>query len=623
MIVYSSTRGEFSKDVDNNIIESEVKRQFISRLKRRPSDAEVNSWRNSLPYMDRALEMAKVPENSGVAIEYMIPSTAKRVDFLISGCNRDRQDSVVIVELKQWSRVDSTSMNGLVKTFVGGGNREVTHPSYQAWSYQMFIEDFNTEVQRSNIKLNSCSYLHNCTDTSRISTPFYERYLHLAPMFGRRQVGQLCNFISQHIESGDDADIITRIEKSKLEPSKHLVEHIAKLLAAGEETFVLLDDQKIVYEKVLDLARKANRPNASKKQVALIEGGPGTGKTVLAINLLAQILSYQFMCQYVTQNSAPREVFKQVLKGNKLPDKVDNLFVSPEKFVDRPNSPIGALLVDESHRLRKKSGFYSNKGENQIKELIQASNLSVFFIDDDQSVTSKDYGSADEIRAWANDESANLTELKLESQFRCNGSDGYLAWVTHALQIRGTANPTLDGIDYDFRVFDCPNQLRDQIKEKYNNNLMARMLAGYCWDWVSKKGPNKDEYDVCIEEHGFKMRWNLIDHGQAWIIQPDSISEIGCVYTSQGLELDYVGVIIGPDLLVRNGTVEVDGLAHAGTDAGFGLKGKLKKKDPDAIELADKLTRNIYRVLMTRGLKGCYVFCVDKETNEYFKNYVC
>ena len=220
------------------------------------------------------------------------------------------------------------------------------------------------------------------------------------------------------------------------------------------------------------------------------------------------------------------------------------------------------MIVDEAHRLNEKSGMFNHLGENQIKEIISASKFSVFFIDEDQKVTLKDIGDKEEIRRWAKQLKANVTELKLESQFRCNGSDGYLAWLDNTLQIRETANDTLKANDYDFRIVDSPAELHNIIREKNKEKNKARLVAGYCWKWISKNNPQLK--DIVIDD--YKATWNLDTDGQAWIIKPDSVSEVGCIHTCQGLELDYVGVIVGPDLIVRNGKIITQPKERASTD---------------------------------------------------------
>lgn len=262
--------------------------------------------------------------------------------------------------------------------------------------------------------------------------------------------------------------------------------------------------------------------------------------------------------------------------------------------------------------------MFKNLGENQIKEIINSSKFSIFFIDEDQKVTLHDIGEKEEIEKYTKELNANVHTLELTSQFRCNGSDGYISWLYDVLQIKETANRTLNIYNYQFEVFDNPNELRDFIVLKNKENDKARMVAGYCWKWESKK--DKNALDVTVRDFDFSMQWNLTTDGSLWIIKPDSVNEIGCIHTCQGLEVDYIGVIIGPDLIVRNGRILTNPAARASTDSAIKGYKKLLKEQPDiANEKIDKIIKNTYRTLMTRGMKGCFVFSKDKETNEYFK----
>ena len=229
-------------------------------------------------------------------------------------------------------------------------------------------------------------------------------------------------------------------------------------------------------------------------------------------------------------------------------------------FVDTSQNTFGALIVDEAHRLNMKSGLYSNRGENQIIEIIRASHFSVFFVDDRQRVHIKDIGSKAAIQKFAESCGAIVHTAKLSSQFRCNGSDGYLSWLDNTLQIRETVNIQLSAEDYDFRIFSDPNQLFETIKEKNKISNKARVVAGYCWDWNSKTNPN--DYDITLPEFHFRKRWNLNTDKNLWIIGNKSIEEIGCIHTCQGLELDYVGVIIGPDMRYENGQIITDAVSY-------------------------------------------------------------
>ena len=160
----------------------------------------------------------------------------------------------------------------------------------------------------------------------------------------------------------------------------------------------MIDDQKLVYEKALHLATCASE---GKKQVLIVSGGPGTGKSVVAVNLLVELINRSYLAQYVTRNSAPRHVYESKLAGTFNKTRITNLFNGSGAFLDTANNEIDVLLVDEAHRLNEKSGFYENQGGNQIKEIIHSAKLSVFFVDDCQKVTLRDIGDSGEIKKWA------------------------------------------------------------------------------------------------------------------------------------------------------------------------------------------------------------------------------
>lgn len=616
MIVYSATRAEFTADVFSNVIEAKVLAAFRKHLGHTAAGNEIDSWRNSLGYMNNVLISSDIPDDAGVAIEYRIPLTSKRVDFILTGENESGAPVAVIVELKQWSEVEPTAKDAIVVTFIGRAKREVLHPSYQAWTYAALINDFNQTVQDDQIELAPCAYLHNCVSSSVIKADFYAAHTRKAPAFIRSDVNALQDFLRRYIRHGDRSNILYRIDTGKLKPSKNLVDHLVSLLRGNRE-FELIDEQKIVYETALALASQAQ---SGRKQVLIVEGGPGTGKSVVAINLLVELTRRELLVHYVTRNAAPRAVYESVLTGTFTKTRIANLFQGSGAYTESPRNSMDVLVVDEAHRLNERSGLYRNLGENQIKEIIETARSSVFFIDEDQRVTLKDIGEKTEIHRRAEECGADVHELALESQFRCNGSDGYLAWVDDALQIRETANETLEGIDYDFRVCESPNELRELVFDKNKEANKARLVAGYCWDWKGKKNP--EIHDVVIPEHGFAMRWNLDKDGPLWLRMPHSVNEIGCIHTCQGLELDYVGVIIGLDFVVRNGLVITEATNRSSQDRSIhGYKKMLKENPVRARELADMIIRNTYRTLMTRGQKGCYLYCVDKETNDYFKEH--
>ena len=617
MLIYNGLKSDFMSDTENDVLETKLYDAIKNKMNRSTGLSELNSWRNSLKEMYITLNDSNIPSDVGVAIEYNIPQTSKRVDFLISGYGKDNKGNVIIVELKQWEKLQAIEgQEAIVETFTGGANRRVVHPSYQAWSYAALIKDYNEYVQDADIELHPCAYLHNYprVENDPLDAKQYKEVLADAPAFTYGQRDALRNFIKKSIITGDNEDTLVKIEHGKIRPSKQLQDSISEMLKGNKE-FIMLDEQKVVYENILSLSTKCQKDG--KKRTIIVEGGPGTGKTVVAINLLAELTKRNQFVQYVSKNAAPRTVYGYKLKGTMKKSSVDNLFKGSGCYTEAPMNSVGTILADEAHRLNEKSGMFQNMGENQIKEIIHASRCSVFFIDESQRVTTSDIGSIAEIEKWAERENSEVIKMELVSQFRCNGSDGYLAWIDDVLQIRDTANYDLEGIDYDIRICDSPKEMEHIVIEKNRIRNRARILAGYCWNWPKDTRNDVNYHDIKIGDYG--ISWNL-DGGDAFAINPDSVHEAGCIHTSQGLEFDYVGVIIGDDMRYENGEIVTDYSKRAKTDQSMkGIKG-LAKDDPEkASQLADEIIKNTYRTLMTRGMKGCYVYCTDSELAAYLK----
>ena len=620
MLVYEGIKSEFINDVDLGIIADRIRNKYIDVVKKRPSMPEFNSWKNSMQYMRGVLSDLEIPANTGIAIEYNIPPTGCRIDFMMSGYDQGKSN-VVIVELKQWDKVTEVSqMDGIYKvnTFTGGGMRDVNHPSYQAMTYANLIKDYNEAVQLKNINVVPCAYLHNYyfeNDDTLLSNN-YKEYTDKAPLFGHNDVIKLRSFIKKYIKSGDDGNILYEIDNGRIRPSKMLQDSLKNMLKGNKE-FYMIDNQKIVYEYALRNAIDTISKN--EKNVMIVRGGPGTGKSVLAVNLLVELNNRNMTCFYVTKNAAPRKVYSSKLRGDFTQTYINHLFQSSGNFTYEERNKLDCLIVDEAHRLNAKSGMYQNKGENQVKEIINAAKFSVFFIDENQKVTLKDIGSEDLIKKFAKEQGAGIYTFDLDSQFRCNGSDGYVAWLDRVLGIRDTVNFDITGFDYDFRVLDNPNEVRKLVEEKNVNNK-SRIVAGYCWNWISNGKNNSEIHDIEIPEYNFSMSWNLAN-SNTWALDSNSINEVGCIHTCQGLEFDYVGVIIGNDLRYDGLNVITDYSKRARTDTSLNGIKKISDEQGEEVanKIADNIIKNTYRTLMTRGMKGCYVYCTDKKLYEYLK----
>ena len=616
MIVYSGLKSDFLSAVEQDSIASEIEENIYNKMHRRSAQNEFRSWENSLEYMYKVMNDDEIPLNAGIAIEYNIPQTSKRVDFMVSGYDESKKPNVVIIELKQWDKVETVEgQDAIVETFTGGALRKVVHPSYQAWSYAAMIYDYNQNVQMGNIVLYPCAYMHNYRKSTpeKLEQNQYKEYVDDAPIFARGEVSKLREFIKKAVKHGDDKQLLYEIDNGKIRPSKSLQDSI-KSMIEGNREFIMLDDQKVVYEEILKKSLECMTDH--RKRTIIVKGGPGTGKTVVAINLLAKLTNEGQFAQYTSKNSAPRSVYAKKLAGYKK-SSINNMFKGSGSYVDADANMVDTIICDEAHRLNDKSGMFHNLGENQIKEIINAGLCSVFFIDESQRVTLNDIGSVGEIKKWASELDSDVSEMELTSQFRCNGSDGYLAWLDDVLEIRETANPDMKDIDYDIRIVDSPNELRNLIVERNKTVNHSRILAGYCWAWLKAGQNDTNVHDIKIGD--FEMSWNL-GNTSTFAIDEDSVNEVGCIHTSQGLEFDYAGVIIGDDMRYENGHIVTDFTKRASTDQSLkGIK-KLYKENPKfALKEADEIIKNTYRTLMTRGMKGCYVYCTDTNLANYLR----
>ena len=618
MIVYEDSKRCFVEDIKSNCIADKITAKIRERGINAGHEREYISWQNSLQFMRNIVDDNDIDDEVRIAIEYNIPLTSKRVDFIICGADANNNDNVVVVELKQWQKAEvvADDMHYCVKTFVGGNNRIVCHPSYQAYSYACFIRNYSQKVLDDGINLIPCAYLHNYDPDFKqtLSNSIYKEWVSEAPFFIRNETEQFSAFVKKYVtRRSSNGDLLYKIDHGRLKPTKTLQDSLASMVKGNKE-FMLLDEQAVCYDMCLKTMAKCKEDG--KKRTIVIQGGPGTGKSVLAVNLLMEFINKSLNTCYATKNSAPREAFLSLLTHSDAKKQVNirQLFRSPFGLSNVPDNTYDCLIVDEAHRLVKK--MYGDwNGENQVKECISASLLSIFLLDEDQAVTVNDIGSIAEISKWCRELNSTLkmpAEAKLVSQFRCNGSDAYIQFIDDILQrTEESVTVDLDELNFDFRIFDSAIELREALREKNAINNKSRMVAGYCYDWNVKHG--RGDYDIMLPD-GFKAKWNL-EKDKIWAINPNSFEEVGCIHTAQGLEFDYVGVLIGKDLKYdsTSGRIITDKQAISKDDKSSGIR-SCKNEN-----IVRKLILNTYKTLLTRGQKGCYVYCEDKSLAEYIK----
>jgi len=619
MRLYSGSSQQFIDDTYQNQITEKITASFFRQMGHIPPPGEVNAWRNSLRATSMVFQHANL-RNHGVIIEYQLPSTSKRLDCMICGKDAVERDNAVIIELKQWERCKPADGDREVITWVGGAERELLHPSVQAEHYRTYLQDVHTAFyeEPDPIVLNACAYLHNYSPHSDdpLFASKFGGVVESTPLFTADDVPKFELYLISRLENGQGLEVLKRVEESKSRPSKKLMDHVANVIK-GKREYVLLDDQLIVYDRVLVCAREGfhNR----KKTVLIVKGGPGTGKSVIAINLMADLLQNGYNAQYATGSRAFTETLRKAIgpRGG-VQFKYFNSYGAADY------NSLDVLIADEAHRIRKTSSNWRTPRERrsgvaQIEELVNASKVAVFFIDDDQVVRPDEIGSVRYIREYAEREGARVFEYELETQFRCAGSGAFVNWINNTLAIRPTANAVWGREEeFDFKIFESPLALEQAIIGKVAEGSSGRMTAGFCWPWSEPRRDGTLEDDVVIGE--YTRPWNAkpgagklakgIPKAQTWAYEQEGIGQVGCVYTAQGFEFDYVGVIFGKDLRYNHGTHAWEGHREDSQDSAVKKSG----------ERFTDLVKNTYRVLLTRGMRGCYVHFQDKDTESYFRS---
>jgi hypothetical protein len=620
MHLYSGMSDEFIRDATYNRVAEQMKDTFYRHYGFTVSDSELAAWRNSLRAFSQVLQESALGD-LGVVVEYQLPLTSKRLDCLVCGDDAGGNSHAVVVELKQWDRCAPAFGEKLVTTYVGGAEREVLHPAVQVQQYHLYLSDMHTAFYEdpSPIALNSCAYLHNYfpVEDDFLFNSSFAGVINKHPVFTGKDVDPLIGFLQQRLGGGNGEPVRDRIERSKLRPSKKLMQHVAQVIR-GNPQYVLLDEQLVVYETVLACARHGVKDR--KKYAIIVKGGPGTGKSVIAINLMADLLSQSHNAHYATGSRAFTSTLREIIgmRGS-VQFKYFNSYMSAD-----PNS-VDIVICDEAHRIRLTSNDrYTPKvkkaSKPQIDELLDVSKVAVFFIDDHQSVRPDEIGSVSYIRDAASRAGCELREYQLEAQFRCAGSEAFVNWVSNTLGIASTANTIWEGdAAFDFQIVETPLKLDLMIRKKLKEEYSARLVAGFCWPWSDPTPEGTLVDDIQIGD--FRRPWNLkptakrgvkgVPEAALWAYRPGGEGQVGCIYTAQGFEFDYVGVIFGTDLVYD----PVDKSWKGNPGQSYDTVVKRSKQVPFV-----DLVRNAYRVLLSRGMKGCYVCFLDKNTEDYVRS---
>lgn len=621
-IIYEAPQEKFFMDVRTNKLTDIMQYNFKEDTGIYVSKSEYYSWGVTGEKIKNLIEISELTDVY-VSFEYQVPYTSKRIDCLLFGKNETDQGIVVHIELKQWDKVEALDVEGnFVETYVGGTSRKVPHPSQQVQGYHDYMYGFIEVFELNELDLIGCSYCPNYRKNlgEGLFDPIYNKVIERFPIYTHEDVEKLSRRLKELLAKGEGFEIFNKFMQSPIKPSKKLLENASKIVANNSD-FALLNDQIYAKNAILDKIKKAEKND--EKNVVIVKGGPGTGKTVIALNILAEMAAKKKTVFFSTKSKPLIEAIKHKIdrKNAKL------LFTSLTPFIPSrvKEDQVDILIVDEAHRIGKTSNNqFTRKADRtdmpQIEQLIRCAKTSVFFIDDKQVIRFLEVGNTDLIKETAKKYNCIIKEVELVSQFRCGGSENYLDWLEYIL---GHSDKEIiydsQKENFDFQIIDSPEHLYELIKQKNNEKgTTARLTAGFCWKWSKELDPQgKLVNDVIIGN--FAMPWETHDkivppkgyvRWYEWAYRPEGIKQVGCIYTAQGFEFDYIGVIIGPDLKYDQECDCLYGNPNATEDP------ILKRKR----ERFDEYVKNIYRVLLSRGLKGCYVYFVDKNTENFFKS---
>ncbi|SCL29654.1 hypothetical protein GA0070616_3924 [Micromonospora nigra] len=584
------------------------------------SPAEKRSWARSLPVLAQDLADAGLT-GVEVLVEYQLPLTSRRVDAVLAGVDpHTGDDSYLVVELKQWSYATAyEDSDTLVAVEQARGPR--LHPGLQVQDYCRYLTDFLGVFGRDQRLLRGAAYLHNAVDrdvADLLDRPATEQ----SRIFTGQRRGQWLDHLRSRFAPASGAGAADRFLTSTVRPSRHLLAYAAAELKERSH-FVLLDEQHVAYELVMHAIERARKAN--QKRAVVVAGGPGSGKSVIALTVLGELARRNRSVLHATGSRS----FTQTLRryAGRGSTRLQSLFKYFNSFMDAEPNDIEVLICDEAHRVRENSvNRYTPRARRdvarpQLEELISLARVPVFLLDEHQVVKPGELGSVDVISAFARRIGVDVDVVSLHDQFRCGGSEAYEEWVLDLLGLDGDEPSVWTGDGrFDVRIAESPQELEAYLADRQETGGTARMSAGYCWPWSDPGTDGTLVPDVTIGD--WARPWNVKSErsvgaapGSAfWATDPNGFGQVGCVYTAQGFEYDWSGVIIGPDLVARDGRLVTR--REESKDPAFRSRRSLSDEE------ADRLIRNTYKVLLTRGMRGTVLYATDPQTREFLRGLV-
>ncbi|MFG2169439.1 DNA/RNA helicase domain-containing protein [Micromonospora chersina] len=592
-----------------------------------PSKSDMESWRESLYEVGTALVDLGLGQ-VWMFIEYRVDPAMNPIDVVLAGRHPVDGLSYAAIELKQWSAVERPNASvvaGLCASCrsVGGGylckrcaidcvyapfyQKNKKHPAIQVRDNLIALRKHHSMFDDRYVTLVGAAYLHNLKDPEAQWISWVAPCPGI-PTFTARQPSDLRKFLRANFSpaSGEEA-AQALLERRR---SNSLLTGEVGSIVNGHTRFSLVENQLRAVTSVMDSVR-ATSPYGAKK-VFVVSGRAGTGKSLVALTLLGKALKGGYKACYVSGGIASRETFKRATKGQRdafvtLNNVADNMTVDDEDLI----------LCDEAHRLTERpltGSFAMRPGESSVAVIVTRARVPVFFIDGDQRLFPDEVWPPDALVQEIQRLGAEVVPITLDRPLRAVGSATYDTWIQRLLAgnpVPWNADVDADPEPFELYYADSAAQMETFLHGKEASGASARMSAGMCWDWTDDTGTFPD----VRPDEGWARPWNAGDNHKTsgvpkrryWATESGGFGQIGCVHTAQGLEYEWGGVILGPDL-TWDGDAWTVHREH--------VRSKARKIRNDE-ELA-RAIRNAYGVLMTRSIRGTVLYSVDPATRQLF-----
>ncbi len=615
MTLMRTTADRVRESAPESLVE-QLLEQMLYRTGRRAAPAEQSSWRKSIPVLAADLAAAGLGDVE-MLVEYHLPLTSQRADVVLAGVHPQTGEvSYVVVELKQWSAAYAFEGDPELVDVPGvpGGPRQ--HPVKQVRGYCEYLLDFARVVSDHPDSVAGMAYLHNASDPALVKDLLAVPVLTTGRLFTAGDKDAMFEFLRSRLMPSAGRQAADLLINSAIAPSKQLLK-VAAAEIRERPQFRLIGNQQLAVDSVMHAVEHARAGNA--KRVIAVTGGPGSGKSVIALSLVGDLARRGRTVIHATGSRSFTQTLRKVA-AVRAP-KVRTLFKYFNQFMAADPNGLDVLIMDEAHRIRKTSVDRYTRAELrtdrlQIDELIAAARVPVFLLDEHQVVRPGEMGTLAQIEHHAKHLGLDFQHIALGEQFRCGGSEEYVQWVVRLLGLDGDHPPTAWSGDPQFQVLlaDTPEEMESYLVSQMQQGYSARMTAGYCWPWSDARKDGSLVPDVQIGN--WARPWNSKSDrriGDAppsalWATDDGGFGQVGCIYTAQGFEYDWNGVVLGPDLVWRDGRFVT--VRQANRDPDF----RNSKTLPDS--RFDVLVRHVYKVLLTRGMIGTVIYSSDRETRE-------